>query len=341
MAAVTSAPAARRRPAVRCAAANDDEDLGGPFDVDPAPARKAARRAADAPASARPAAAEAAASAEEGHEAASGSGRPRVKRREKEFAWMDSESDDEGEEGVEEEGEKEDMEEATTEVLDAVQSFGRMMVLSSSLQQKLRSGGMDPTVVAAACRALTRAKFFDCDLLQDLSKVLVQLLQKESLDALQMSDAIQCLQELNAYDRAVFSAVARAFRTKTAALDPGMRSYWLKVFKGFGHSADQDFLQHLEVPPVMVTSPLYRKVRCQFLAAGCALGAACTYSHDLRAPLRLEDAGSEDSWRSRQTVMTQDQRTLGRGSYGDQRPGAAATASNIFLHALPPALTRH
>mmetsp|Transcript_107466 Transcript_107466/g.302414 ORF Transcript_107466/g.302414 Transcript_107466/m.302414 type:complete len:332 (+) Transcript_107466:57-1052(+) len=307
--ATSSTSASKRRATVRCAAANDDEDLGGLFDVKADLKRQ--RRAA-------PEASDSAAPASIGEN---------VKLRSKEFAWMDSddengqERDGEKADDAEEDGDDEDVE-VTPESLDAVQSFGRMMLVAPSLLRRLRDAQAGPADIAAACRALKRTKFFDADILGDLSSELKRLLDGEKLDVVQTNDAIQCLAALNAYDRPLFSAVARAFKSKTGVMDPGMRNSWVEVFKVFGHDSDEDFIQLLEVPPVPPVHPSYRKVRCRHLNLSrgtCALDGACTFSHDPRAPFSLIDMGSEDSWRARVTVMTEDQSTMGRGSYGDSK----------------------
>lgn len=248
-----------------------------------------------------------------------------ARRRRKAFAWMDSESGEDAGEGSaerEEEAEEEarrdgcDLE-VSAEALDEVQSFGRMMMLAPNLQKWLQSGRRGPADVVAACRALARTKFFDGDILEDLYSALRKLLRGDRLDISQTNDAIVCLKTLNAYDREVFSAVAKAFKAKTGAMDSTTRSTWLEIFKGFGHGAEGDFLQLLEVPPLPQTAPGYRKLRCWHHSRGrCSLDSSCTFSHDSRAPLSLGEGGREDWWRSKSVMMTQNQKTLGDGAYG-------------------------
>jgi len=133
----------------------------------------------------------------------------------------------------------------------------------------------------------------------------------------QTHDAILCLKTLNAYDKSIFSAVAKAFKAKTGSMDAAMRNIWLEIFKSFGHDLEKDFLQLLEVPPVPPTMPSYRKVRCWHHSRGlCVLDSACTFSHDQRAPLSLVEGGREDWWRSKSVMMTQNQKSLGDGAYG-------------------------
>lgn len=292
-----------RKAKVKCAAANDEEDFGGLFEL------KEKRTSVDTASSDVCAP------------------MPTQGDKKKEFEWMDSDDevkeeicevngdDEKGDEGGD--IDEENSMEVSVETLDAVQSFGRMMLLAPSLQKRLRSGSMPPADVTAACRALARTKFFDCDIFQDLYTCLQKLLSEDTLDGAQTHDAILCLKALNAYDREVFSSVARAFRAKTRAMDVGMRQSWLEVFKGFAHAADADFLQLLEVPPLVPTNPSFRKIRCFHHSRGtCVLEALCTFSHDSRAPLSLADGCSEDWWRSKPLVMTQNQKTLGFGVYG-------------------------
>lgn len=322
-------PTVERKAVVKCAAVHDDEELGGFFD--PKAAEHKLRRAV---------------SADIEPEVVQGAQKAMQERQEplnvedKAFAWMDSddedqdegkgegkvaeESDREGERRIDKgdadaEAEKEDDEAPVVSVacLDEVQSFGRMVILASAVRKWLQSGTVGSIEAMATCRALARTKFFDGDLLEDLHTVLRRQLQADSLDVTQVDDAIQCFRTLNAYDRGFFSAVARAFKAKTRDIGVGMRNAWLEIFRGFGHNAESDFLQLLEVPPLPATNPGYRKVRCWHFSKGsCVLEAMCSFSHDPRAPLSLADSGNEDWWRSKPLVMTHNQKTLGYGVYG-------------------------
>jgi len=151
------------------------------------------------------------------------------RKKEKEFAWMDSEEEEETDKGTAKDTKKRsksrsgsrsrrpsgdgDFEDAdadvSIEVLDEVQTFGKMVILAPALQKQLRRMSSDN--VSSACRAMARTKFFDGDILKDLNDVLKRLLQREQLTASQTTDALQCLAELNAYDQGVLSAVAMAF----------------------------------------------------------------------------------------------------------------------------------
>jgi len=276
-------------------------------------------------------------------------------KKKKEFAWMDSDEEDgegsgQAQEGDkdgegsgqtqehdkaaaesggqgpkkagEEQGDSDENVEVTVEVLNEVQSFGRMMLMAPSLRKWLQSGRREPADAVAACLALARTRFFDADLLEDLYAVLRKLLRSERLDNAQTHGVILCLKELNVYDKAVFSAIARAFKAKTGTLDASARALWLDIFRGYGHEVEKDFLQLLEVPPLAPTMPSYRKVRCWHHSKGiCVLEGTCSYSHDARAPLSLVEGGREDWWRSKSVMMTQNQKTLGDGAYGLGRLG--------------------
>lgn len=327
----------------RCAAANesdDEDDWAGVF-----VSRKIRRTGGDGAASntaAKPP--PSSGSKEEGGAAVDPEGGEKRKAKVKEFAWMDSDDDvgDEGDgasgaggdgepssvtkgagDGKESKQEADDDDEenvvVSVETIDEVQSFGRMVLLAPALRKRLRSGEQEAPIVAAACRALARTRFFDGELLEDLQSAVLQLLKAERLEVTQASDALLCLRELNAYDQRVLSAVAVAFSGKTATLEPAVRSVWHDVFISMGHSQDKDFLQLLEVPPLLPTSPAFKRIRCRFLdRGGCALGVACTYSHDDRAPISLEQLSS--AIRSSPVVMTQTQYSMGRGCYGNKSP---------------------
>jgi len=294
-----------------CAAANDEEDLGSLFKaprtkihVEPA-VKEPQRQESD---------------------------QAHVPKRRKEFAWMESDEEDEApqaapqtESAKQEEREVDDAELVDVMVLDQVQSFGRMMLLAPTLRKKLQAvateglagGALDPAEVASACRALARTKFFDAELLADLGAAMRRLLTECEMDVQQTNDVIKCLWALNAYEKSVFSAVASAFKSRIIGLDASIRMAWLEVYKGFGHAENPDFMQLLEVPPEPPTSAKYLKVRCRFFERGCcALDKSCSFAHDLRAPLFL-DNDTLGSMRAKPVVMTHNQKNMGlRGTYG-------------------------
>lgn len=326
----TEAAKNRQKAVVKCAAANDEEDLAGLSGTKAAAATQPTIT-------------------EDGVEGAIA--QINGERREKEFAWMDSEDEAneepdrnreaEDEEQAEQQQPQEEEEEVNADTLDLVQSFGRMMTLAPSLQKRLGSGIFGAADVLAACRALSRTKFFDAELLEGLCTELRKLLQHNLVDEVQVNDAIQCFKSLNAYNSGIFSVVAQAFKFKTRAMDAGIRSAWLDIFREFGHDSEKDFLQLLEVPALPPTDPRYRKVRCWHHSRGsCALESLCTFSHDERAPVSLVDVGNEDWWRTKPLVMTQNQKTLGHGVYGlsgmmDLRAPPAAPAGWSVMHPPP------
>eukprot|EP00930_Biecheleria_cincta_P047733 TRINITY_DN33156_c0_g1_i1.p1 TRINITY_DN33156_c0_g1~~TRINITY_DN33156_c0_g1_i1.p1 ORF type:complete len:352 (+),score=106.56 TRINITY_DN33156_c0_g1_i1:77-1132(+) len=321
-----------RKISVRCAAANDDEDddaedVGSAF-AERVPKRPRINQLSD------------------GGSAASSEKKQPVKKK-KEFAWMESDDEDDGEpsgekvsekvseksvaaasskkkefawmesddedDAAEPSGEKTrddaDETEATLEHLDAVQSFGRMMLLTDSLHEKLKSRALGAEELAAACRALGRTKFFDGELLESLSSTLRAMILSDKLSAGQITDVFTCFFELNYYKKDIFSAVAKVFKAEghQAALNPVDRATWLEVMQRLGHETDLEFMQMLEVPPLPATNPSYRRIRCIFFARGsCAAGDSCTYAHSDKAPLSLELGvnSSEDAWRKRSVIMT-------------------------------------
>jgi len=304
----------RKAAVVRCAAANDDEDLGGLFSKDDVPARKS-----------RPA-------STSRETAASGSGQAQRKKQ-KEFAWMDSDDEDEpdGPDDKQDDDKAEDKgdgsvnidEILSVEKLDSVHSFGRMMLLEPAVKRDLKGGKPDPDIVASICRALGRTKFFDRDLLDHLNDALRRLLMDSKFSPTHTTDAVQCMHTLNAYCREVCSGIARSFTSRTVELEASIRHEWLETFKAMGHDKEPDFLQLLEVPPVPPLHPNYKKVRCfHFSRGSCALGVSCTFSHDPRAPLSLADGTKEDWWKMKGNIMmTQNQKCMGNGSYGTGRLG--------------------
>lgn len=257
--------------------------------------------------------------------------KPKKEKKEKEFAWMDSDDDEDAggsqKDGGDAEGKEEDDTDVSEKALDLVQSFGRMVLLEPELKKRLRSGRMETANIIAVCRAMARTKFFDGDLLQELYSLLRKLLEKEKLDAAQTDHALRSFTILNAYDRKFFYAVVKAYKGKTATLDQGMRTEWVEMFKAVGHDRDKDFFQLLEAPPMPPGHPSYRKIRCRhFMEKGCALEKACAFSHDPRSPISFVTGKNEDYWRTGAVVTTNNQRAC-TGVYGGTRLTAPALGS--------------
>ncbi|CAE7037401.1 PEX19-1 [Symbiodinium microadriaticum] len=250
------------------------------------------------------------------------------RRRKKEFAWMDSDSDEDEErdqkadpdasldesakQAQEPSGSEDENADVSAGTLDGVETFGRMMVLAPALLKKLPR--MLPEDAAAACRALSRTKFFDNDILRAMNALLKRLLLRDRLSIEQADDVLRCMASLNIYDEGVFSAIARQMKVRTSSLDQAVRGQWYDIYKGFKHSGDKDFYQLLEVPPLNALNPGYKRLRCVHHQRGCcAVGEACTYSHDPRAPIELESAFARPVSK---VMMTQTQSNMGRDVYG-------------------------
>ena len=288
----------KKRVAVRCAAANDSDD-----DFDSHELSKRQRIGSSV---------EAAAPAHEGSQ--------KVQRphKEKEFAWMDSEEEgDDAEDNDQEDARSED---GTLDVsvaeLDAASSFGQLLRLVPSLHTRMKADQMEVIEVAAVYRALARVKFFDGDVLETLNETLCGFCREGKLTDSQLaSDVILGLAALNAYDRKVFSAIAKAFRS--CVVDADTRKRWCQVFHQVNHKHDQDFVQTLEAAPLLPNDLRYKRIRCQHDARGsCALGAQCTYSHDPRAPPALIQ---EEPKKATAVMLTACQLYQGHGAYATSR----------------------
>lgn len=117
--------------------------------------------------------------------------------------------------------------------------------------------------------------------------------------------------------------MARQMKVRTASIDQASRSLWLEIYKQFKHLGDKDFYQLLEVPHLTALSPGYKRLRCLHNQNGlCAVGDACTYSHDPRAPVELESAFVRPVSK---VMMTQTQSNMGRDVYGGARNGQMNT----------------
>lgn len=311
--------AMKRKTTVRCAAANDEDDLGALFDEAEERKSKSAKHSQS--------------DACEADEALLAEVKP--KRKEKAFAWMDS--DDEDQDGDDEvapnEGEKKEAREQISEsTLDSVQSFGRMMLLVPELQKRLRSGDLSGLEMAAACRAIGRTKFFDGDLLEVLYPTLQQMLRHGKIDLQHVQDVVSCLWTINAYDKGVFCALAACSRSVVGKLSRDTREQFFSICKAFRHEEDQDFLQMLETPPLEITSLGYKKLRCKhFAAGGCLLANGCTFAHDMKAPLAVDElnGGLMQMKDIKRVVMTANQESMGNRNGVQQYGGSNHRQANI------------
>lgn len=167
----------------------------------------------------------------------------RTSKRKREYAWMDSgdEASSADEDGAESEtsGARQPAEPAR---LSEVDTFSQMLRLVPQLRRRLLSmqaAEMVEVVVAAA-----RIRFYDGEFFGELLPEFRARLKKRggAFTARELVDTTAALQELNAYDAAIFSGVARELKHRAAELDTQQRRRLLAVFKMANHKDDAEFV---------------------------------------------------------------------------------------------------
>lgn len=189
----------------------------------------------------------------------------KVKRRKKEFAWMDSDneasgSDEEQEEAPPKEERKQsdrkedsDVEERRRETSDSeepaqsvpncaaeVQSLGQMMRLMESWQrQRGRILRLPMAELSQVCQACARVKYFDSQSFADIiAAVKVHLRSYVQLKADDVGGVLSGLADVNAYDKEVFDLAASAMNRTAGHLQRPARKVILDAFKKVNHRSN-------------------------------------------------------------------------------------------------------
>ena len=193
-----------------------------------------------------------------------------VKRRKKEFAWMDSddeasENSDDGEEQepppkeeVKQSREESDAErkhdnsdeERVSSVPSSaaeVQSLAQMMRLMESWQrQRGRILRLPMAELSQVCQACARVKYFDSQSFADIiAAVKVHLRSYVQLKADDVGGVLSGLADVNAYDKELFDLAASALNRTAGHLQRPARKVILDAFKKVKHRSENGSLREM------------------------------------------------------------------------------------------------
>jgi len=126
--------------------------------------------------------------------------------------------------------------------LSEVETLPQMLRLVPRLCRRLST--MQSTELVEVIAAASRIRFYDGEFFEKLLPEFRSRLKKRGngFTAREMVDTTVALQELNAYDANIFSAVARELKHRAGELDTQQRKRLLTVFKVVNHKADPDFV---------------------------------------------------------------------------------------------------
>lgn len=234
-----------------------------------------------------------------GDGAAGGDDRGSAKRRrEKEFAWMDSEDESGGEAGSDaspsspsrkvarpsgEDGDDKAQAEAVNVKLEEVQTFAAFVRITPALTRDVANLSADQ--LAALCATAARLRYFDGDLFREVYKALVRHFAGGEVDSRAATDIAQHLADLNAYDEQVFSAAIASMAPRIEQLHKELRLRWLSILEQVRHTSSPSFVEALRSAPVLEDIPVTissgGRMPCRHYSRGfCSLGRGCTFSHD-------------------------------------------------------------
>eukprot|EP00928_Gymnodinium_smaydae_P093762 TRINITY_DN7806_c1_g3_i1.p1 TRINITY_DN7806_c1_g3~~TRINITY_DN7806_c1_g3_i1.p1 ORF type:complete len:368 (+),score=94.34 TRINITY_DN7806_c1_g3_i1:93-1106(+) len=244
----TSALVSRRRAA---AAADEDEDEE--------PKRRGGSASADAGAKSSSAGASGS-----GGGGGAGSSSGGTQRKEKRYAWMDS--DDSGNESngsshersrspargnsSKKSGADADEEDGLPPLpasAAGVRSFSEMVRMAPELQRKAHR--MKTAELSDVCAAAARVKFYDRDLLEAVTAQLRQRLRSrdDGLGPETLILVLSSLADLNAYDQRLFASAAKTLEASIDRLDTDQTCQLLNSFRAVKHAGDEEFVSALQL----------------------------------------------------------------------------------------------
>jgi len=167
--------------------------------------------------------------------------------RKRRFEWMDS-SDESSEERDEREEKAEREEDESAEEscqLSDVTTLSQMLRLVPILRRNATT--MPPAVFSEILSAAARVRFYDAEFFDKLLPEFRSRLRRPSgFTCAELVDSAVALQELNAYDVVIFSAIVSALRPRVHELDAEKRRKLLATFKASKHKDDEFRTQLVE-----------------------------------------------------------------------------------------------
>eukprot|EP00927_Polykrikos_kofoidii_P003580 TRINITY_DN11435_c0_g1_i1.p1 TRINITY_DN11435_c0_g1~~TRINITY_DN11435_c0_g1_i1.p1 ORF type:complete len:514 (-),score=92.76 TRINITY_DN11435_c0_g1_i1:72-1403(-) len=167
--------------------------------------------------------------------------------------------------------------------IEEVRTFGEFVRFAPVLMRAVDC--LETAQLAAVCSTAVRLKYFDADLFRVVYKALVRKFVANEVDGKTATDIAQHLADLNAYDDRVFSAAIASLEPRIQHLSKEQRLRWLTILEQVGHRGSPAFVEALRLAPLVEDMPVAAtvsgKIQCRHFAKGfCVLGRSCTFAHE-------------------------------------------------------------
>eukprot|EP00746_Dinoflagellata_sp_MGD_P011013 gnl/MRDRNA2_/MRDRNA2_122946_c0_seq1.p1 gnl/MRDRNA2_/MRDRNA2_122946_c0~~gnl/MRDRNA2_/MRDRNA2_122946_c0_seq1.p1 ORF type:complete len:280 (+),score=63.26 gnl/MRDRNA2_/MRDRNA2_122946_c0_seq1:78-917(+) len=164
------------------------------------------------------------------------------KKKDKEFAWMDSDDDGSGDESsAASPGGKEALPPSKAS---EIQTFSQMMRMASKLHKEAQDLSIQG--LAAVCQAASRVKFYDAGIFEAVQSAIRRRLRgRGPFEPGDVVDIITGLADVNAYDRELFEASIRVLEKMPGQLPQPLRKRVLEACVKVDHGKDLPYLKLL------------------------------------------------------------------------------------------------
>lgn len=163
---------------------------------------------------------------------------PTGPKKEKEFAWMDSEDDEAVEKGQAATPPGSPVKSPVRDLdIHEVETLAQMARLAPGLEKRLRRGELRSRELCDVAEALARSKYFDQSLFGPLSSELSRAFRRGRLGPSDILQTLCSLAELNAYNAEMFEAGCKALRPEVQHLQEPQRQRLEAAFKKANNSS--------------------------------------------------------------------------------------------------------
>jgi len=206
----------------------------------------------------------------------------------KEFAWMDSDDDDEEKDTG---AASRSASPARLVPMEDVQTLGEMSQHAPQLERRLEDRDLDARELVKVAAAIARSKFFDAGLMEKLADEVRHVCKKRQLNVADTISILCCYADLNAPAPEMFEAACKMLHPEVSGLAESDRQRLDAALKRVGHSVDDAFASALRKRG----RDADRREACPMFWRGqCKWGPKCKLSHD---PDAFEGSVKEGNWR--------------------------------------------
>eukprot|EP00746_Dinoflagellata_sp_MGD_P005605 gnl/MRDRNA2_/MRDRNA2_110867_c0_seq1.p1 gnl/MRDRNA2_/MRDRNA2_110867_c0~~gnl/MRDRNA2_/MRDRNA2_110867_c0_seq1.p1 ORF type:complete len:366 (+),score=97.98 gnl/MRDRNA2_/MRDRNA2_110867_c0_seq1:199-1296(+) len=205
-------------------------------------------------------------------------------KKEKEFAWMDS---DESESGS---GAGSDSGEVPKVPLEKVETLSQMARIAPNICKKLKDDELRPKELSLVCVCAAKTKFFDGGLFECLYPAVRKACKKAKLGEEEVVEILCALSSLNAYNSRVFEALCATLAKSVASLDNQEKDRLKAALQAVNHNPGTDFVNELSSKKALNDG---RALCLMFVRGQCKWGGRCKQSHDMAKMERID----QEKWK--------------------------------------------